>query len=58
MKMWVNDFDNNGTFEQIVTRHIDGKDYPIHMKRELTTQMVSLKKQNLKGIGVCAKKYR
>lgn len=49
MKMWVNDFDNNGTFEQIVTRNIDGKDYPIHMKKELTSQMVSLKKQNLKA---------
>jgi len=49
MKMWVNDFDGNGTFEQIVTRNIDGKDYPIHMKKELTSQMVSLKKQNLKA---------
>ena len=49
MKLWVNDFDNNGTFEQIVTRNIDGKDYPIHMKKELTAQMVSLKKQNLKA---------
>lgn len=49
MKMWVNDFDNNGTIEQIVTRNIDGKDYPIHMKKELTAQMVSLKKQNLKA---------
>lgn len=49
MKMWVNDFDNNGTIEQIVTRHRDGKDYPIHMKKELTSQMVSLKKQNLKA---------
>jgi hypothetical protein len=49
MKMWVNDFDNNGTFEQIVTRNYNGKDYPIHMKKELTTQMVSLKKQNLKA---------
>ena len=49
MKMWVNDFDNNGTIEQIVTRNIGGKDYPIHMKKELTTQIVSLKKQNLKA---------
>ena len=49
MKIWVNDFDNNGTFEQIVTRNIDGKDYPIHMKKELTNQMVMLKKQNLKA---------
>lgn len=49
MKMWINDYDNNGTIEQIVTRTIDGKDYPIHMKKELTAQMVSLKKQNLKA---------
>ncbi len=49
MKLWVNDFDNNGTFEQIVTQTINGKDMPVHQKRELTTQMVSLKKQNLKA---------
>lgn len=49
MKLWVNDFDNNGTFEQIVTQTINGKDMPIHQKRELTTQMVALKKQNLKA---------
>ena len=49
MKLWVNDFDNNGTIEQIVTQNFDGKDYPIHQKKELTTQMVSLKKQNLKA---------
>ena len=49
MKMWINDFDNNGTIEQIVTRNINGRDYPIHMKKELTGQIVSLKKQNLKA---------
>lgn len=49
MKMWINDFDNNGTIEQIVTRNFDGKDFPLHMKKELTTQMVSLKKKNLKA---------
>ncbi len=49
MKMWVNDFDNNGTIEQIVTQHFDGRDLPLHQKKELTTQMVSLKKQNLKA---------
>ena len=25
MKMWINDFDNNGTIEQIVTQHYEGK---------------------------------
>lgn len=49
MKIWINDFDNNGTIEQIVTRNIDGKDYPVHMKKELTGQMSFLKKQNLKA---------
>ncbi|MEM9686690.1 MAG: VCBS repeat-containing protein [Bacteroidota bacterium] len=49
MKMWINDFDNNGTIEQIVTQHRNGKDYPLHQKKELTTQLVSLKKQNLKA---------
>ena len=49
MKMWVNDFDNNGTIEQIVTRNFHGKDFPVHMKKELTNQMVFLKKVNLKA---------
>jgi hypothetical protein len=49
MKMWVNDYDNNGTIEQIVTQNFNGRDFPIHMKKELTTQIVSLKKRNLKA---------
>jgi hypothetical protein len=49
MKLWINDYDNNGTLEQIVTRNVDGKYYPIHQKKELTEQIVSLKKQSLKG---------
>lgn len=47
-KMFVNDFDSNGTIEQIFTHTVDGKDKPIHLKRELTGQIASLKKQNLK----------
>ncbi|MEJ2163093.1 MAG: VCBS repeat-containing protein, partial [Robiginitalea sp.] len=49
MRMWVNDFDNNGTLEQIVTLNENGGDYPLHMKKELTGQLVSLKKENLKA---------
>ncbi|MDH4057818.1 MAG: FG-GAP-like repeat-containing protein, partial [Cyclobacteriaceae bacterium] len=48
MKLWINDFDENGTIEQITTSHNDG-DYPIHMKKELNEQLPSLKKQNLKA---------
>jgi len=49
MKLWINDYDDNGTIEQICTTNIDGGDYPLHMKKELTNQIVSLKKQNLKA---------
>lgn len=49
MRMWINDFDSNGTIEQIITQHYDGGDYPLHMKKEITAQLVSLKKQNLKA---------
>ena len=49
MKMYINDFDNNGTIEQITTIHKNGKDYPLHQKKEITAQLVSLKKQNLKA---------
>lgn len=49
MKLFINDFDNNGTIEQITTVSENGGDYPIHQKKELTAQMVKLKKQNLKA---------
>ena len=49
MKIWINDFDGNGTIEQITTLAENGGDYPIHQKRELTEQLVSLKKENLKA---------
>ncbi|NKI26117.1 VCBS repeat-containing protein [Arenibacter sp. 6A1] len=49
IKLWINDFDDNGTIEQIMSQNFDGKDYPIHQKKELTNQIVSLKKQNLKA---------
>ena len=47
-KLWIADFDKNGTIEKIITQQLEGKDMPLAPKRELTTQVVSLKKQNLK----------
>ncbi|TDD96579.1 FG-GAP-like repeat-containing protein [Flavobacterium cellulosilyticum] len=47
MKMFVNDFDSNGTIEQITTRTIDGKDVPVHLKSELAKQIPMIKKKNL-----------
>ncbi|PRX56488.1 VCBS repeat-containing protein [Flagellimonas meridianipacifica] len=48
LKMFVNDFDDNGTIEQLFTKNYNGKDVPITLKRELTAQLNSLKKENLK----------
>lgn len=49
-KLWVNDFDNNGMYEKIITRTLNGKDMPIQNKFELIQQTPSLKKKNLKHV--------
>jgi hypothetical protein len=48
VKLWISDFDGNGTAEQFLTRTVDGKDMPVFLKREITDQFPGLKKQNLK----------
>lgn len=47
MKLFINDFDNNGTIEQIATRSIEGKDLPVNLKQELAKQIPMIKKKNL-----------
>jgi hypothetical protein len=47
IKMFVNDFDNNGSIEQILTRYTEGKDKPIALKRELSAQLPHLLKINM-----------
>ena len=54
-KLWVSDFDQNGTVEKIVTRSIGRKDMPVPMKKELTGQIPSLKKKNLKHVDYAEK---
>ncbi len=49
LRLYTFDFDGNGTIEQITTYEQNGKYYPIHQKKELTAQIVALKKQNLKA---------
>lgn len=49
MRIWINDYDDNGTLEQIVTQSRNGKDYPIHQKQEMIGQITALKKQNIKA---------
>ena len=48
VKLWINDFDLNGTVDKIYTQTVSGKDVPVFMKREITDQIPSLKKLNLK----------
>lgn len=47
MKMFVKDFDENGTAEQIMTYHENGADFPILDRDELFKQIPSLKKKYL-----------
>lgn len=46
VKLWLNDFDNNGSRDQFLTRTIEGKDMPVFLKRDITDQFPILKKQN------------
>ncbi len=47
MKVYVNDFDQNGTVEQIFCYSREGGDYPILDRDELLSQMPYLKKEAL-----------
>jgi enediyne biosynthesis protein E4 len=55
VKLWVNDFDQNGNMDNILSRTVDGKDVPVFLKHDMEFQMPILKKQNLKH-GEFAKK--
>jgi enediyne biosynthesis protein E4 len=48
VKMWVKDFDGNGTVEKIISKTVNGKDKPVFLKKELIEQIASLRKKNLK----------
>jgi len=47
IKLYVNDFDDNSTIEQIITRRINNKDKPYQLKSELAKQIPSIKKDNM-----------
>ena len=48
VKLFINDFNQNGHYDKILTYSIGGKDMPVFMKRELQDQIPAIKKQNLK----------
>ncbi len=45
--LYVKDFDNNGTVEQIMTHFVDGVEYPFNTRDEMVKQMPGLKKKYL-----------
>ncbi|MBS9523989.1 VCBS repeat-containing protein [Litoribacter alkaliphilus] len=47
LRLYVNDFDENGTREQVLSHFMAGREYPFHTKDELSKQVPSLKKQFL-----------
>ncbi len=48
VKLWINDFNKNGSQDKILTYTVDGKDKPVFLKHEFQDQIPAIKKQNLK----------
>lgn len=48
MNMYANDFDNNGTFEQIICIYNGEKSYPLILRHDLVAYIPQLKKKYLK----------
>lgn len=47
VRMYVGDFDNNGSIEQVLTHVVQGKEYPFYTRDEMVKQIPSLKKKFL-----------
>lgn len=48
VKLWLNDFDKNGSLDKIMSYTINGKDMPVFLKHDLQEQLPFIKKNNLK----------
>ena len=48
VKLWMNDFDQNGTTDLVLTRSINGKDMPVFLKHDVEDLLPSIKKKNLR----------
>ena len=44
LKLFVSDFDGNGSIDKIMTKTYEGRDVPVFMKRDIQDQIPSLKK--------------
>jgi len=48
VKIWINDFNDNGSLDKILTSTVNGKDMPVFLKHDLQVEIPSIKKQNLR----------
>lgn len=48
VKLFIKDFDKNGTLDKIFSHTLNGKDMPVFLKKDITEQLPYLKKENLK----------
>ncbi len=48
VKVWIKDFDQNGILDKVFSHTINNNDVPVFLKKDITEQMPSLKKSNLK----------
>ncbi|MDE3211784.1 MAG: VCBS repeat-containing protein [Bacteroidota bacterium] len=49
VKLWINDFDHDGTTDKILTKTVDGQDKTVFLKHELQLQFPFIKKENMKN---------
>jgi hypothetical protein len=45
LRVYASDFDNNGSVDPIMTRYIQGKEYPVHPRDNLISQIPSMKRR-------------
>lgn len=55
VKIWINDFNHNGSIDKVITRSIAGKDMPVFLKRDMTDDLPELKKENLRYVDYAKK---
>lgn len=50
VKLWISDFDQNGSIDKLMTYTVNGKDMPVFLKKDIEDQLPSIKKRSLKNI--------
>lgn len=55
VKIFINDFEKKGTVDKVITYTVRGKDMPVFLKKDLTDQLATLRKQNLKHMDFAGK---